>query len=129
MLINLGTNDWCCNQAPPPDFTGQYKQLVHNLSSVLGENRTVAGGESRVGALPFFLVSGPVSTLYDAAVQETVAWANSAGLNATLVQQNGVLNETRYVLHAYECASTVETARNRRQSSARAFFTLLHSLQ
>jgi len=92
VLINLGTNDWCCGQSPPPGFVPEYKFFLRNISSALQENGTTSASWR---SIPLFLVSGPVSTLYESAVQETVQWANSVGLNATFIQQSGQLNETR----------------------------------
>lgn len=87
VVINLGTNDFCCGQGAPPQFTSALAQFMVNLTSVL------APGQGGAGGLPVLAVTGPITNATAPYIAKAVALAAQQGVQAQLVDQWGVLDD------------------------------------
>jgi len=80
LVVNLGTNDGATGTTP--EFVAGYEKLVRDARSAYGDK------------LHIFLACGPMSSRYCDSVQQTIASAAAAGIQAHFLDQRNFLNGT-----------------------------------
>lgn len=86
VVINLGTNDYCCNRHVP-HFTATFVELMENITRLYDSG----WGRSDASPIPIFATVGPVSDKYWNVTAAAVQQARSRGINAILLDQRHIL--------------------------------------